>query len=78
MFESEVFSDTQQQNLRSVVMGCLASVFVTARLQFGARLLHAELVGSGSWLDLGGRVSGSLLGSSEYSQPSARFAFSRN
>ena len=52
-------------NPRSVMTGCLASVTLVVRLQFGARLLHAELVGSGSWLDLGGRVSGSLLGSPE-------------
>ena len=59
------FPHTQQPNLRSVVIGCLASVTFVVRLQFGARFLHAELVGSGSWLDCGGRVSGSLLGLSD-------------
>ena len=64
-------------NLRSVTTGCLASVVVIFRLQFRCwRLPHAELVGSGSWLDFGGRVSGSLLGVSEYPSSSTRVCFS--
>ena len=47
--------------IRSVLIGCFASVILEARKQSRARLLHAELVVSGSWLDLGGRVPGRLL-----------------
>ena len=51
-------------DLRRVVIGSFASVVLIMRLQFGARLLQDELVGSELCFDIGGRVWVGLLGSS--------------